>query len=93
MSTNYAVPPGEFVAEWLGENDVSRETLAFKLGVGPTYVDYLLAGKVALSDEVLERLQALTGITVNTWKRIEERYQADILRLQNADESPQNATS
>lgn len=81
--TNYAVSPGEYLAEWLEENqDVSVPTLAWKLGVSLSYVEALLVGDVAVSDPLAHALADLTGIPATSWQAWEGLYQLDRARLE-----------
>lgn len=84
--TNYAVAPGEYIAEWLQEEEVSHAELEYALGVPETYLDALLSGQIALSDDVARALERLTGIPVTSWQRLDAKYWQDKARL--AAESP-----
>ena len=79
--TDYAVPPGEWIKEWLDEHHTSRERLAHQLGVTLPYLESLLRGEIALSDELARALETLTGIPVTSWQRFDARYWEDRARL------------
>lgn len=84
--TNYAVAPGEYIAEWLQEEEVSHAELEYALGVPETYLDALLSGQIALSDDVARALERLTGIPVTSWQRLDAKYWQDKARLAAADD-------
>lgn len=79
--TNYAVPPGDYLTEWLQENDQSVGSLAFRLGVQPSYVTELVTGKIPLTESVAVNLASLTGIPFDSWMRIERKYRTDSERI------------
>lgn len=78
---NYAVAPGEFVQEWLDDTKTDVDTLAFKLGVAPSYVNQVLAGEVAISDALASALAEVTGIRASSWQAWETLYQRDTKRI------------
>jgi plasmid maintenance system antidote protein VapI len=80
--TNYAVAPGEYITEWLEENEMDTSTLARRLGVPDKYVPQLLAGHMALFEPMLVKLADLTGIPVDWWKRLDTQYWKDKARLE-----------
>ncbi len=55
-ATDYAVPTGEYVVEWLDENRISQAELARRMGVSAKHVSKLIAGAL-LSAEVATKLQ------------------------------------
>ncbi|NKY60775.1 helix-turn-helix transcriptional regulator [Nocardia flavorosea] len=77
--TNYAVAPGEFLAEWMEENHVDQ--MADLLEASPGLVYELLDGYAAVTFSRAERLEGVTGIPVRAWLRFEEQYRADLARL------------
>jgi len=80
--TNYAVATGEYITEWLEEEKVSRAELEYALGVSETYLNSLLAGQIALSDDVARALERLTGVPVTSWQRLDAKYWEDKARLE-----------
>lgn len=81
VQRNYAVAAGEYIAEWLEEERISRAELEYGLGVSGTYLDSLLAGEIALSDDVALALERLTGVPVTSWQRLDAKYWEDKARL------------
>ncbi len=82
MATNYAVATGEYIAEWLDENDVTRTDLAIRLGLTRKHVSQLVGGKVPLSFKIAEDLELVTGVEARIWNNYESKYRADLARLQ-----------
>lgn len=79
--TNYAVPPGEYLAEWLEENKISRAEAAERLMYTPAHVSRIISGRVAVGPPTALRLQSLTGISQNVWLRHELGFREDLERL------------
>lgn len=80
-TTNYAVPTGSFLDEWLDENKMTRAELARRLGVSRKHVSLLVAGRVPLSFPLAEDLELVTGVSARVWNNYEALYQADLARL------------
>lgn len=80
-TTNYAVPTGNFLDEWLEENQMTRAELARRLGASRKHVSQLVSGKVPLSYELAENLELVTGVPARIWNNYELQYQSDLARL------------
>lgn len=79
-ATDYAVPTGEYVTEWLEENDVSQAELARRLGVSGKHISKLIAG-APLTPDVALKLEFVTGIPARLWLGYEATYRADVVRI------------
>lgn len=80
IQTDYAVPAGEFIHEWLLENDWTQARLARAMGVTPKHISKLIAG-ARLTDEVAIQLELVTGVPAHVWMSYENTYRADVARL------------
>lgn len=80
-TTNYAVPTGSFLDEWLEENKMSRSELARRLGVSRKHVSQIVAGKVPLAYPLANDLEIVTGVKAHVWNNYEAQYQSDLARL------------
>lgn len=78
--TDYAVPTGEFIEEWLEENSMSQAELGRRMDVSPKHVSKLIAG-ARLTETVAMKLELVTGIPARIWLSYEATYRADIARL------------
>jgi plasmid maintenance system antidote protein VapI len=78
---NYAVAPGEYVTEWLEENNITLSQLAFDLGVSESYATDLIGGKMPISPTVAISLSDLTGIPVKRWTALDTMYWSDRERI------------
>ena len=82
---NYAVAPGEYVTEWLEENAITMEELAFALGVNETYTKDLIEGKIPINEDIAKALEKLTGIPVKQWAVLDATYWKDKARINKID--------
>jgi addiction module HigA family antidote len=98
--TNYAVAPGEYLAEWLDENQMTQQQAAGRLGVSRKQVNEIVNGRAPIVPEASVRLARLTGIPADSWLRFEATYRADLARLrdesqlaQHVDKIPSSVTT
>jgi len=78
---NYTVPTGDYVQEWMDNNGVNAADMARRLGVSPKHVSELLKAKVALTPEMADLLERVTGVPSAYWNRMEAGYRKDLIRL------------
>lgn len=84
--TDYAVPTGDFIEEWLDDNEMSQAELSRRMGVSSKHVSKLVNGAAPLSPEVALKLSLVTGVPQSHWMNLEARYQADLARLAAQEE-------
>jgi plasmid maintenance system antidote protein VapI len=80
--TNYAVPPGAYLQEWMEERGMSQQEAAEGLMYSREHVNRIIAGKVTVGNATARRLEFLTGIPQRTWIRHELGFRDDLERLQ-----------
>ena len=78
---DYAVPTGDYIAEWMEDNGINAAELARRMGVSRKHVSELLRGQAPLSREMALRLERVTGVPANNWNNLEALYQEDQVRL------------
>ncbi|TFC22092.1 ImmA/IrrE family metallo-endopeptidase [Cryobacterium sp. MDB1-18-2] len=78
--TDYAVPTGDFVAEWLEENELSQAELSRRLGVSAKHVSKLIGG-APMTPDMATKLALVTGVPARLWLGYEATYRADVSRL------------
>src|SRR5699024_4610841 len=78
---DYAVPTGEFIAEWMSENDLNAAELSRRLGVSRKHVSELLAGKASLSRDLALALERVTAVPARIWNQYESLFREDKARL------------
>lgn len=71
--TDYAVAPGEYIKEWLEDEERSQASLARDLGVNAKHVSKLVNGAV-LTPEFALKLDLVTGIPTKNWLALEMQF-------------------
>ena len=79
--TNYAVAPGEFVAEWMEDNTISLSDMSERMGITEKSLIALLDGTADLTNTLAATLEKVTGIKARIWLSYETTYRADKVRL------------
>ena len=75
-----AVHPGEMLAEWQTEHNMSSVELATRLGVSPNHVSEFRNGHVGLSPRLALALERVTGIQTRLWLAMQSDYAVSLLR-------------
>ena len=84
MSTepDFAVPTGDYLSEWMDDNDVIAAELGRRLGASRKHVSELLSGKAPLSRSTAIALEEVTGIPARIWNQYEALYREDLARIE-----------
>lgn len=81
LDTDYAVPTGDFILEWLEDHDMSPAELARRTGYSRKHISLVTRGTAAVTPDFATRLELVTGIPAVRWLALEAQYQADHARL------------
>jgi HTH-type transcriptional regulator / antitoxin HigA len=76
----YAVPPGETIADLLEEREMTQTDLARRLGVSLKHANQVIKGTASISAELALGLEKVFGASADFWLNRESHYQADIAR-------------
>lgn len=74
--------PGGLITEYLEDFNVSLRGLARNLGVSPSALSKVAAGKTAITLEMALRLEAGLGISARLWMAMQATY--DLSRIRQA---------
>lgn len=85
-TTNYAVAPGEYLGEWIDEQDLSQQRVAELVGCSRKQVNEIVNGRAPVTSDTAVRLERLTGIPVDSWLRYEAAYRADVARIADQED-------
>lgn len=66
--------PGGLITEYLDDYKISLRSLAKDLGVSPSALSKVAAGKTAISPEMALRLEAGLGISARLWLAMQATY-------------------
>jgi len=76
----YIVPTGDFIKEWMEDNDINGAELSRRLDVSRKHVSELLHGKAPLSHEMALKLEYVTGVPARIWNLHEAGYREALAR-------------
>lgn len=79
--TNYAVAPGEYLAEMIADGVLTRRSLARLDTIRDGLAEALLAGTESIGHIEAVKLAEVTGVPAKHWLAIQRLYLADLLRL------------
>lgn len=91
MDSNYAVAPGEYLQEWLDENETTQQQAADLLGCSRKLVNEIVNGRAPVTPDTATRLQRVTGISADSWLTFEAAYRAALARLHDQETLSEHA--
>lgn len=84
--TDYAVLPGETLAEWLDEREMSQGQLAQRLDKSTKHVNQIINGVAPILPATALDLESVTGIPARFWLSREAVYREDLERIKRSKE-------
>jgi len=91
---DYAVPPGETLAEVLKSQNMDQTRLAALTGLSRKTINEIVGGKAAITPNTAIGLENVLGLPASFWTNLEANYQEAMARLgaqQRAEASIQQA--
>lgn len=82
---DWLVAPGETIAEVLEERDLSQRELARRTGFSAKFINQLIAGKAALTEDTAIKLETVLGSSARFWLNLESRYRESLAREQERE--------
>jgi HTH-type transcriptional regulator/antitoxin HigA len=83
---DYAIHPGETLAETLEELGMSQAELAQRMGRPLQMISEIIQGKKAITAETALQLERATGVPANFWDSSQRNYEATLARLEEERE-------
>lgn len=84
--SDYAVPPGETLAEVLAARGMTQAELVQRLGRPQKTISEIINGRAEITAETALQLERALGISAHFWGSLERRYREDLARLHARDE-------
>lgn len=69
-----AFHPGQYIGELIEDYQMTQKEFAEKLGVSPKTVSKLVNGEQSISNEIAQKLEKLTNISMKTWLNLQNAY-------------------
>lgn len=83
---DYAVAPGEVLAEVLEELGISQLELAERLGVTEKHVSQIVNGVAPISVDIALGLERVTGVPAGFWSRLDQIFRQRQRRLREREQ-------
>lgn len=81
---DYAVAPGEVLADELEARGMTQFDLAQRAGLSPPQLDSIAQATVAITPDLAARLERALGMPVEFWLKLEARYEDTQARIAKA---------
>lgn len=86
---NFAVPPGETLAETLETLGMTQAELAERMGRPLKTINEIVAGKAAITSDTALQLEKVLGVPASFWTNHERIYRDTLARRRETDELEQ----
>ena len=83
---DYAVPPGETLAEVLEVRQMSQAELARRTGLSAKHINLILKGTAPITPDTALKLERVLNIPARIWNALEVNYQGHLSRLSEEQE-------
>lgn len=86
FTPDYAIPPGEIIAEHLDELGISGRELARRTGRSAKLISEIISGKAALEPETALQIERVIELDASILIGLESRYRLELARQRNRRE-------
>ena len=69
-----AFHPGQYIAELIEDYNMTQNEFAEKLEVSPKTISKLVNGVESISDDLAQKLEKFTNISMKTWLNLQASY-------------------
>lgn len=76
------IHPGEHLAEFLGEYEISQNALAKRMGIPGMRVSQIVRGERSITADTAIRLGIVFGTTPQFWMNLQARYDLEVAEPQ-----------
>ena len=77
LPAHLVASPGAVLEEWLDERRMSQRELADRTSKSDKFISQLINGKASLTADTAHDLELVTGVSADTWLRMEGSYRAN----------------
>lgn len=90
---DYAIPPGDTLAEVLEDRGMTQAELAKLMGRPRKTINEIIKGKAAITPETALQLERVLDIPASFWCSLEMNYRLDLARIASAQKQEKESTS
>lgn len=87
---DYAVSPGETLAEVILERGMSQAELARRTGISTKHINLILKGSAPISPETALKLERVLNVPARAWNALEANYRGHLSRLEESRQLQQH---
>ncbi|VYT93181.1 HigA family addiction module antidote protein [Streptococcus oralis] len=69
-----AFHPGQYIGELIEDYTMTQKEFAEKLGLSPKTISKLVNGEESISNDLAQKLEKLTNISMKTWLNLQAFY-------------------
>ena len=69
-----AFHPGQYIGELIEDYTMTQKEFAEKLGESPKTISKLVNGEESISNDIAQKLEKLTNISMKTWLNLQAFY-------------------
>ena len=69
-----AFHPGQYIGELIEDYQMTQKEFAEELGVSPKTINKLVNGEESISNDIAQKLEKLTNISMKTWLNLQASY-------------------
>lgn len=76
-----AFHPGQYIAELIEDYNMTQNEFAEKLEVSPKTISKLVNGEESISNDIAQKLEKLTNISMKTWLNLQASFDRKVAEL------------
>jgi addiction module antidote protein HigA len=76
-----AFHPGQYIGELIEDYQMSQKEFAEKLGLSPKTINKLVNGEESISNDIAQKLEKLTNISMKTWLNLQASYDRKVVEV------------
>lgn len=82
---DYAVAPGETLAETLESLGMSQAELALRTGLTDVSINRIIKGSQPITAETANKLELVTGVPAGMWNNLEAQYREQLAKIEERE--------
>ena len=87
---DYAVAPGETLAETIEYLGMSQKELATRTGLTEQSINRIIKGNQPITPETASKLELTTGVPARMWNNLESQYREQLARIEEREQLEQD---
>ena len=88
-----AFHPGDYVSEIVDDLNITQNEFANRLGVSSKTVSKIINHEDGISVETADKLERVTGVSIQTWLNLQAQYDAKVQEIKNAQDADELAVA